>query len=190
MNLAARRPLRIVTPLALAALAAAHLGWQDEKPVDKAGFARTTVDFGIVVSDIEKSVAFYKNGLGFTEVEGFDVPADFGGDTGLSDRQAFHVHVFVLGEGETATKIKLMQFPEAPGKTVDNGFIHSSYGISYLTVFVNDIATAVERAKKHGAKPLAKGPVSLPKGFPEGIELAVFRDPDGNLIELVGPRPK
>ena len=40
---------------------------------------------------------------------------------------------------------------------------------------------------KAGAKPIAKCPVPLPEGFPAGLALANFRDPDGNLVELVGP---
>ena len=37
------------------------------------------------------------------------------------------------------------------------------------------------RAKKAGVKP-------LPKGLPQGVYLTIVRDPDGNLIELLGPK--
>ncbi|MDA0833217.1 MAG: VOC family protein [Planctomycetota bacterium] len=168
-------------------LVAGMVGWNSQAENVDVGFARTTVDFGIVVSDIDKSVAFYKDVIGATELDGFDVPADFAGETGLSNNKAFHVHVLVLGEDDTATKIKLMQFPDAPGKKVNNDFIHSSLGVSYLTVFVTDLSASLKRAEAHGVKPVAKGPVGLPEGFPEEIALACVRDPDGNLIELVGP---
>ena len=46
---------------------------------------------------------------------------------------------------------------------------------------------SLERLKKMSVKPLAKGPVPLPKGFPEGVFLTVVKDPDGNFVELVGP---
>ncbi|MFN0199059.1 MAG: VOC family protein [Planctomycetaceae bacterium] len=168
-------------------LVAGMIGWNSKADDVKVEFARSTVDFGIVVSDIEKSVAFYKDVVGATELDGFDVPADFASDTGLSDKKAFHVHVLVLGEAETATKIKLMQFKDAPGKKINNDFIHSSYGVRYLTIFVGDLSASLKQAESHGVKPVAKGPVALPKGFPEGISLACVRDPDGNLVELVGP---
>jgi lactoylglutathione lyase len=150
----------------------------------KADFARTTIDIGIVVSDVEKAAGFYKNALGFTEVPGFDVSKEMGGDAGLSDYQAFQVRVLVLGNEASATRIKIMEFPEAPGKKVNNKFIHSSLGFSYLTIFVSDTTAAVERAKKAGVVPV-KEPYQLGTG---NSYLTLVRDPDGNIIELVGPK--
>jgi len=105
-------------------------------------------------------------------------------DAGLSDNKPLHVHVLVQGKEKTATRLKLMQFKNAPGKKVDNAYLHSSYGISYLSVFVTDITSTLERAARHGVRPVAKGPVAIGgKRF-----LAIVRDPDGNLIELIGPK--
>jgi catechol 2,3-dioxygenase-like lactoylglutathione lyase family enzyme len=150
----------------------------------KGEFARSTIDVGIVVSDVEKAAQFYKNALGFTEVPGFDVSKEMGGDSGLCNYQAFHVRVLVLGDEASATKIKIMEFPEAPGKKVDNQFIHSSLGYSYLTIFVSDTTAAVERAKKAGVVPV-KEPYQLGG---ENFYLTLVRDPDGNIIELIGPK--
>ncbi len=149
--------------------------------------ATETIDLGMVVSDLDKSLKFYKEAIGFEEIEGFQVPPQFALDTGLADNRLLDVHVLVLGKGEKAAKLKLMQFKTAPGARVDNTFIHSSYGYRYLTIAVKDVNAAVDRAAKAGAKPIAKCPVPLPEGFPEGMALANYRDPDGNLIELVGP---
>jgi lactoylglutathione lyase len=157
-----------------------------ETPMEE--HVNTRIDFGIVVSDIDKAAAFYKNGLGLVEVQGFDVPADMGGHSGLSDDLPFHVRVFKVADDENATQVKIMEFPDAPGKRVDNAFIHSAYGIRYLTLYVADVTAAVERARQAGAVPLAQGPVELPKALAEGVYLAVVRDPDGNMIELVGPK--
>lgn len=147
-------------------------------------FSRQTIDVGVVASDVEKSVRFYTEALGFTEQTGFDVPAKLAEEAGLSDKHPFHVHVLTLGDEKTATKLKLMQFKRAPGKRVDNKYIHSSYGISYLTVYVKDIDAAITEAGEHAVRPIAKGPVEIPGGQ----YLAIVRDPDGNLIELIGPK--
>ena len=148
----------------------------------QSAFVRTTIDVGIVVSDVQKSAEFYTKALGFTEVTGFDVSGEMGGESGLTDNQPFKVRVFVPGEESTATKIKLMEFPEAPGKKVDNQFIHSSLGYSYLTLFVSDMTASVARAKKAGAF-IVKKPYQLGgNNF-----LTLVRDPDGNIIEFVGP---
>jgi lactoylglutathione lyase len=158
-----------------------------EKPASKPGdFSSTTVDFGIICSDIERSVDFYTQAVGLTELKGFDVPADFGKDSGLSDSQPFHVHVLVLGEGEKATKVKLMEFKKAPGKKSDQSFIHSTIGMRYTTIFVKNIDAANLRMIAYGTMPLAKGVVEIP----DGRFLGLYKDPDGNFIELVGPRVK
>jgi catechol 2,3-dioxygenase-like lactoylglutathione lyase family enzyme len=148
----------------------------------QSAFARTTIDVGIVVSDVKKSAEFYTKALGFTEVPGFDVSAEMGGGTGLTDNHPFRVRVFVLGDEPTATKIKLMEFPQAPGKKVDNQFIHSSLGYSYLTIFVSDMTASVEQARKAGAV-IVKKPYQLGGNN----YLTLVKDPDGNIIELVGP---
>lgn len=151
-------------------------------------FAATTIDLGVVVSDVDKAVAFYTKAIGFKEVEGFSVPADFAGDTGLTDNQALDIRVLVLGDDETATKLKLMTVPGVRSEKGANDFIHSQRGYSYITIMISDTNAALERLKKAGVKPLAKGPVALPKPLPQGVYLTVVRDPDGNIVELVGPK--
>ncbi len=151
-------------------------------------FAQTTIDLGVVVSDIKKAAAFYTEAIGFKEIDGFKVEADFATDSGLTDNQPLEIRVFVLGEGESATKLKLMQLPGVKSKKSKSDSIHAQLGFSYITVFVNDTNAAMARLKKTGVPPLAKGPVPLPKGFPEGVFLTVVKDPDGNFVELVGPQ--
>jgi catechol 2,3-dioxygenase-like lactoylglutathione lyase family enzyme len=148
----------------------------------KSEFARTTIDVGIVVSDVKKAAEFYTKALGFTEVSGFEVSAEMGGGSGLTDNHPFKVRVFVLADETTATKIKLMEFPQAPGKKVDHRFIHSSLGFSYLTIFVSDMTASVERARKAGAV-IVKEPYNLGGNN----YLTLVKDPDGNIIEFVGP---
>lgn len=152
-------------------------------------FARTTIDLGTCVSDLEKSLAFYKDAIGFQEVGGFDVPAAMAQDSGLCDAgKPFKVHVLKLGTDETATGLKLFQFAGAAPAKPEQAFVHSSSGFRYLTIIVKDIDASVERAAKYGAKPIAKGPVLVPESIAKGIWLAVYKDPDGNFVELVGPK--
>ena len=149
-------------------------------------FTSNTVSFGIVVSDIKKSLAFYKDAVGLVEVKGFDVSAEMGGEAGLSDHKPFQVHVLKVADTPDATQVKLMQFADTPGARPDNAFIHSTYGIRYLTFRVADTDAAIERAAKAGVKPIAKCPYLLPSGQ----YLTIVRDPDGNVVELVGPKKK
>jgi catechol 2,3-dioxygenase-like lactoylglutathione lyase family enzyme len=155
---------------------------QEEKPLKS--FTSGVIDIGIVVKDIEKSVKFYTETLALKEIKGFNVPAEKAAGIGLTDNQPAAIRVFVLDTDKDAkTKIKLMAFPQAPGQMQNQKFIHSSIGISYLTLFVTDMNKALVRLKKANVKLLGKTP------SPIGGEnfITVFHDPDGNFIELIGP---
>ncbi|MFM8952775.1 MAG: VOC family protein [Planctomycetaceae bacterium] len=151
-------------------------------------FTRSTIDLGCVVSDLDVSVRFYTEGVGLKELKGFEVSAPLATDAGLTDGKPLAVRVLVLGEGESATKLKLMQVAGTAPRTGDTEFIHSHTGFRYLTVFVADTDAVLARLAKLGVKPLAKGPVALPDSLaPAGMHLTCVRDPDGNLVELIGP---
>lgn len=173
------------------ALSTASAFAQDAAATKPAGsYASMTIDLGTVVSDLDKSAKWYTDVLGMKEVLDKEIPGEFGGRIGLTNKLPFRVKFMALDEGEQSTKLKLMQFKTAPGARVDNTFIHSSYGFRYLTFFVTDIDAAVARAAEHKVKPIGEGVVGLPAGFPEGVYIAVLRDPDGNFVELVGPKAK
>ena len=93
------------------------------------------------------------------------------------------IRVFVLGEGEGATKLKLMSFPTAPGAKPDQSFIHSTVGISYLTLRVADMDATLARLKAAKVELLGETPANLSGN----MYLTTVRDPDGNFIELIGP---
>ncbi|MBI3838158.1 MAG: VOC family protein [Planctomycetia bacterium] len=174
---------------AIVGCAVGVLGFQSTaRAEEKSEFARGTIDLGVVVSQVGKSVKFYTEAIGFKELPAFSVSADFCADAGLTDNQALSIRVLALGDGDSATKLKLMEVPGVASQKSDNAFIHSQLGYRYLTIFVADADAALERLKKAGVKPLAKGPVALPAGLPAGMALMVVRDPDGNLIELIGPK--
>ena len=156
---------------------------------EPATFPRTTIDLGCVVSDLDASLRFYTEGIGFREVGGFDVSADLARDAGLTDSKPLHVHVLALGAGEDATKLKLVQVADAVPQTGDTEFIHSRTGFRYLTIVVADTDAALARLAKLGVQPLARSPVALPASVaPAGMHLTCVRDPDGNVVELIGPR--
>lgn len=174
---------RLLLALLVVLGSTARVNAQDEE----SPFARTTVDLGIVVSDIDKSATFYTEVIGFTELASFDVPADFATASGLTDNQPLSIRIFVLGEEDSATKLKLMEIPGADSRPTDNATIHAQLGISYLTIFVNSTPDALARMEKAGIEAVAEGPVPLPEGLPQDYSLTLVLDPDGNIVELVGP---
>ena len=54
----------------------------------------------MVVSDIEESLKFYKDIIGFEETIGFEVKGSFPKKVGLTDGAPLDIHVLVLGKEE------------------------------------------------------------------------------------------
>ena len=151
-------------------------------------FASQTIDLGLVVSDIEKSLKFYKQVVGFEEKEGFKVGGKFPKLVGLTDGANLNIHVLTLGSEGNATKLKLMQVAaQKKSKVVKQPFIHSYTGYSYITIFVHNVDRVLSNAKKHGFIPYSDSPQILPKGLPQDVCLLMLKDPDGNFVEIVGP---
>lgn len=146
-------------------------------------FSSTTVDIGIVASDLEASAKFYTAALGLTETKGFTATPEKATAFGLTNHLGADIRVFVLGEGAAATRIKLMSFPTAGGAKPDQTYIHSTVGISYLTLRVTDMKAALQRLEAAKVALLGETPASL------GGDnyLVAVKDPDGNFIELIGP---
>lgn len=151
-------------------------------------FAAPTIDLGCVVSDIDASVKFYTEAIGFRSNSGFQVDAEFATHAGLTNHKSLDIKVLTLGDGEGATKLKLMQIGNG-SKKASNDYIDTTLGFSYITVFVKSTDAAMVRLKNAGVKPVAKGPATLPASLDPSMALTIVRDPDGNLIELVGPKP-
>jgi predicted enzyme related to lactoylglutathione lyase len=156
-----------------------------------AQFSRTTIDFGVVVSDIEKSLAFYKDVVGFQANGDFSVVPAIAKGAGLSDGSAtIKIYKLRLGDDKTATNLKLMQIADAKQQKQDQSYIHSTAGMSYMTIMVSDMDASLARAAGKGYKPIAQGPYDLSEIGAIGVYLAVLKDPDGNFVELVGPTAK
>jgi catechol 2,3-dioxygenase-like lactoylglutathione lyase family enzyme len=178
-----RRPAS--ASLALAAV----LGLTALAPVSRAAeaageFSKPIIDLGMVVKDIDRTAQFLTNAIGFKEVKGFAVTAELGKKIGLIDGHATTVRVFLLDEVDQATRIKVLSFPEAPGKQPDQATIHATLGFRYLTLYVKDMNRALERLKQAKVPLLGETPVELGGG----TWLVACKDPDGNFVELIGPK--
>mgnify|MGYP001126633644 CR=1 FL=1 len=174
---------RILVGAAVLAMAGLFVVAGAQPQEDKAEFSRTTIDLGVVVSDVEKAAKFYTEAIGFQQVGSFDVAGQMAGDTGLTDNRPFQVRVFALGNEPDATKLKVMEVPGAGSKKVDNQYISSSLGFSYLTIMVANIDKATARLARNGV-----APVKPPYQLGGNNYLVLVKDPDGNIIELIGPK--
>ena len=135
---------------------------------ETSNFSRQTIDLGVVVKDIQKSLKFYKDVIGFSEKEGFNVSGSFPKKVGLTDGTELKIHVLTLGDEESATKLKLMQVKGIKAtRLVKQKFIHTIAGFSYLTIFVKDVELIQKTQKSLDISLWQKVHRFYPKDYPK-----------------------
>ena len=145
-------------------------------------FSSGLIGVGVVTLDIEKSLDFYLHVIGMTKVGEFDVDENFGKISGLTDGIAFHVDVLKLQDSPDANQWKLMSFNKDGSHPIPK-YIHDDTGMQYITINVNSLEPFLKRIKKHNVKLLGDTPVPLG----EKDHFVLVQDPDGTIIELIGP---
>ena len=134
---------------------------------------RPNVDLGIVCSDFEESLRFYRDVLSLPVVEEIRVSDEFASSSGLAPSGFRQVR---LKTGEVL--IKLMQIQTPPNK----GSKEFAAGVRWLTLFVEDVRKVYDDLGSRGVTFLSE-PLEA-----EGVSGVVCTtDPDGIIIEFVQP---
>ena len=145
-------------------------------------FSSATIEIGVVVSDIGKSLDFYTNVIGMHKAGEFDVNEEGGKNTGLTGGVPFHVDVLKLVDSPGATQWKLMSFNRDANHPLAE-HIQDDTGMQYITINVTSLNPFLERIRKHHIKLLGITPIPLDITR----HFVLIRDPDGTFIELIGP---
>lgn len=125
----------------------------------------------ITVSDMARSLAFYRDLLGFPVLRTKD----------LSDGGGKIVMLGVGGRGE------LELFQRSKKRPLPEGYgLAETVGLYHLALEVDDVAAEWERLEKHGVKPYGQPHYRKP----DGSRCAHFYDPDGVVVELIEPAEK
>ena len=146
-------------------------------------FTRSAISVGVLVQDMDKSLEFYTQVVGMTQVREFSIDVEKAKRMGLTNGKAFDVKVLKLENVVNATEWKLVTF----GKKTNfkkQKFIEDVNGIRYATIFVKSMQPLLERIKKYGVKTYGKSPTMLD----ESRQFVLLKDPDGNFIEFIGPK--
>lgn len=160
----------------------AFLATLSTKTMAQSEFSSGLIGVGVVTKDLDKSLDFYLNVIGMTKVSEFDVDGDFGTSSGLTDGLAFHVDVLKLQDSPDANQWKLMSFKKEGSHPMPK-FIHDDTGMQYITIMVNSLEPFLKRIKEHKVKLMADTPIPLG----ETDHFVLVQDPDGTIIELIGP---
>lgn len=145
-------------------------------------FAKSTIQVGVVVEDLDKALDFYINVLGMVKRPGFSVDAEFGTKSGLTNGLPIDVTVLKLEDSEEAQEWKVMSFGKKANHPKQK-YLSDDTGMQYTTIFVISMKPFIERIKKHNVKMLGETPIMLDAER----QFVLIQDPDGNFFELIGP---
>ncbi|MDG3583556.1 VOC family protein [Galbibacter pacificus] len=138
------------------------------------------IDIGIVVTNLKKSLAFYKDILGMKETRKFTIDKAFGRKSGLTSGLSAEVTVLQLAEGNNATELKLMSFGKHKNWYPD--YIQQDMGVQYITIYVKSVAPYLKRIQENNIKLLGDTPIA----FENGESFLLIKDYDGTFIEIIG----
>lgn len=123
--------------------------------------AKNALDIGILVRDIEASLAFYQGLLGLEKLG--ELPIPFG-----------HMHRLAFGD----SFVKLVDPKKTPA--AGESGLTKVLGYRYLTFQVTNLDEICADCERAGVA------FDIPKQeLMPGVSIAMVRDPDGNVVEFV-----
>lgn len=128
---------------------------------------------GLVVTDLDEALSFYRDTLGFDVVEEFTLSGEgIGTAIDVDGVAGDFVHLDTGG-----SRLELIEYEPAGGDASPDAI--NQIGATHLGFEVDDIDAF------HGALPDDAEPLSDPQEVDIGVEILFFRDPDGNFVEVL-----
>lgn len=139
---------------------------------------------GFTVSDMDRSVAFYRDVLTFRPVSDLEVDGpEYDNLYGIFGVRARVVHM-QLGDQQ----IELTQFISPPDlRPIPMPSYSHDLWFQHFAIVVRDMEAAWEQLRKHHVRQISPRPQTIPMSNPPaaGIKAIKFRDPDGHNLELL-----
>ena len=138
---------------------------------------------GITVSNIKRSLAFWRDVLGFelshTAHQTGETAEEITGVTGAE------INLAVL-KSPGGHKIELLEYLAPPGRKQDVHLRPCDVGHVHVALIVDDLDAVLQKIAQSGWKAAGK-PQTLKTGPNAGKRVVYVRDPDGTTIELMEP---
>lgn len=133
--------------------------------------------FGICVSDLDRSVRFYCEGLGFELAEAHSLGTEFGRLMELDGAVDLSSQFVSLG----GVRIELLHFrsPVATGDGARRPV--NKLGLTHINLLVDDVDAVASRVKTYGGAVLGETRTT----FAPDLDFVYCTDPDGTRIELM-----
>ena len=134
----------------------------------------------VTVSDMERSLAFYRDLLGLEQVETHRLEGET--ISKMAGKEGVVMEVVRLQAPETpGLLLDLQQYVEPQGKVSDGKL--GDVGHSHICFGVPNMAQAYEELQSEGVKFVSE-PVSFDLGWAV-VHVVFFEDPDGYILELM-----
>ena len=145
--------------------------------------ARAVESVGMTVSNLERSVAFFRDVLTFELIDQFE---DAGRDTELLTG-VFGARTRSARMRLGTEVLELTEFLAPRGRPYPPDTRGNDQWFQHVAVVVSDMDAAYQRLRDHGVSHASTAPQRLPDWNPNagGIEAFYFRDPDGHFLEVL-----
>jgi catechol 2,3-dioxygenase-like lactoylglutathione lyase family enzyme len=133
---------------------------------------------GLCVRDLDRSLRFFCEGLGFEAVERYEMDSDNAPGLERSLEVPSRVDIVSQFVQNDTMKIELLHFVE-PGVGGAPSAVRNQVGLTHLSFYVDDLEVATKRLVDCGATVIEDTRQS------PGIDLLFLADPDGVRVELM-----
>jgi len=138
---------------------------------------------GITVKDMQQSLKFYTEVLGFKKVSDHEYKGD--GYEKLEGVFGLNIRVARLQLGDEF--IELTDYLTTGGRSIPEDAKSNDLFFQHIAIVVSDMDKAFQQVKKYNVEFVSTAPQTLPKSIPaaEGIRAFYFHDPDDHNLELI-----
>jgi lactoylglutathione lyase len=156
-----------------------------EKTVTTSNWKLTDIHhLGLTVSDIERSIQFYRDMLGMELIRRRpSVTADYVSQQTGYDNVELNVASFQISP-DSKQSLEVVQYMNHAGEPSEPAT--NQAGSSHLCLLVDDLKTCYENLRSKGVR-FKSEPVTITAGPNEGGLVIYFSDPDGYMLELFQP---
>jgi catechol 2,3-dioxygenase-like lactoylglutathione lyase family enzyme len=161
--------------------------WQMIKALLISSFALAQVakveSVGITVKDMDRSLKFYTEVLGFKKVSDHE----YKGDSFEKLEGVFGLNIRVARLQLGDEFIELTDYLTTGGRSIPEDAKSNDLFFQHIAIVVSDMDKAFQQVKKYNVEFVSTAPQTLPKSIPaaEGIKAFYFHDPDDHNLELI-----
>lgn len=138
---------------------------------------------GITVKDLNTSIKFYTQVLGFKEIR----EEEFTGSEYENLEAIFGLHIRVATLQLGDEQIELTDYLTAGGRSIPEDQKANDLSFQHIAIVVSNMDKAFAQLKKYNVEYVSTAPQTLPKTIKpaEGVKAFYFHDPDNHNLELI-----